>query len=153
MSDETGELLEAPLAIEYPFSRTTGPVIGTFLTALRGQRVLGIRDTEGRVVCPPVEYDPQTGEPLTEMVEVGTEGHITSWSWVANVRDGQPLDHPHALAFVRLDGADTAMLHAVDAPGPDAVSTGARVRIRWAEEPEGLITDIACFELTDGGAA
>ena len=152
MSDEQGELLEAPLAIEYPFNRTTGPVIGAFLTGLKAQRVLGIRDTEGRVVCPPVEYDPQTGEPLTEMVEVGSEGTITSWSWVSKVRDGQPLDRPHALAFVRLDGADTSLLHAVDAPGPDAVSTGARVRIRWAPEPEGLITDIACFELIGGAA-
>jgi uncharacterized OB-fold protein len=44
------------------------------------------------------------------------------------------------------------MLHALDAPGPEAVSTGARVRIRWAEEPEGMITDIACFELAGGAA-
>ncbi|HKY17016.1 MAG TPA: OB-fold domain-containing protein [Microthrixaceae bacterium] len=152
MSDEQGGLLEAPLAIEYPFNRTTGPVIGAFLTGLRNERVLGIRDTQGRVVCPPVEYDPQTGEPLTEMVEIGTEGTITSWSWVANVREGQPLDRPHALAFIRLDGADTSMLHAVDASGPDAVNTGARVRIRWAPEREGLITDIACFELVGGAA-
>ena len=87
-----------------------------------------------------------------EMVEVGTEGTITAWSWVAEAREGQALDHPHALALVQLDGADTAMLHAVDAPGPGAVSTGARVSIRWAEEPEGLITDIACFELSGGAA-
>ncbi len=146
-----GDLLHAPLVIEYGFMRTTGPVIGAFLTALREQRVLGIRGTDGRVVCPPVEYD-TTGAPLTEMVEVGSEGTITSWSWVAQVRDGQPLDHPHALALIRLDGADTAIMHVVDAPGPDAVSTGARVRIRWADEPEGLITDIACFELTGGAA-
>lgn len=147
-----GDLLHAPLVIEYGFMRTTGPVIGAFLTALREQRVLGIRGADGRVVCPPVEYDPQTGAPLTEMVEVGTEGTITSWSWVDQVREGQPLQRPHALALVQLDGADTAMLHVVDAPGPDAVSTGARVRIRWAEERQGLIDDIACFELTGGAA-
>lgn len=146
-------MLSAPLVIEYPFNRTTGPVIGAFLTGLQAKRVLGIRGADGRVVCPPVEYDPQTGAPLTEMVEVGTEGEIVSWSWVSHVRDGQPLTTPHALALVRLDGADTAMLHAVDAPGPDAVRTGARVRIRWAEERQGLIGDIACFELIDGGAA
>ena len=153
MSDDTGELLEAPLVIEYAFNRTTGPVIGAFLTGLTDQRVLGIRDTDGRVVCPPVEYDPETGEPLTEMVEVGTEGEVTSWSWVANVRQDQPLDHP---ARARASSASTAptpsMLHVVDAPGPEAMSTGARVRIRWADEPEGLITDIACFELTGGAA-
>lgn len=147
-----GDLLHAPLVIEYGFMRTTGPVIGAFLTALREQRVLGIRGADGRVVCPPVEYDPQTGAPLTEMVEVGTEGTITSWSWVDQVREGQPIDRPHALALIQLDGADTAMLHVIDAPGPDAVSTGARVRIRWAEERQGLIDDIACFELTGGAA-
>ena len=148
--DAGGDLLHAPLVIEYGFMRTTGPVIGAFLTALGNQRVLGIRGADGRVVCPPVEYDPTTGAPLTEMVQVGDEGTITSWSWVSNVRDGQPLDRPHALALIRLDGADTAMLHVVDAPGPEAVATGARVRIRWADAPEGLITDIACFELTGG---
>jgi uncharacterized OB-fold protein len=148
--DADGDLLHAPLVIEYGFMRTTGPVIGAFLTALRDQRVLGIRGADGRVVCPPVEYDPTTGAPLTEMVEVGTEGTITSWSWVSTVREGQPLDRPHALAMIQLDGADTSMLHVVDAPGPETVSTGARVRIRWADERQGMITDIACFELTGG---
>ncbi len=148
--DADGDLLHAPLVIEYGFMRTTGPVIGAFLTALRDQRVLGIRGADGRVVCPPVEYDPTTGAPLTEMVQVGDEGTITSWSWVSTVREGQPLDRPHALALIQLDGADTAMLHVVDAPGPEAVTTGARVRIRWADERQGMITDIACFELTGG---
>lgn len=145
-----GDLLHAPLVIEYGFMRTTGPVIGAFFTGLADRRVFAIRGADGRVVCPPVEYDPTTGEPLTEMVEVGTEGTVTSWSWVSRVRDGQPLDRPHALALVRLDGADTAMLHVVDAPGPEAVSTGARVGIRWADETEGNIGDIACFELIGG---
>jgi len=142
------DLLHAPLVIEYGFMRTTGPVIGAFLTALRDHKVLGIKAADGRVVCPPVEYDPESGTPLTELVEVGTEGTVTSWSWVAEVRDGQPLSTPHALAMIRLDGADTSMLHVIDAAGPDAVTIGSRVRVRWADEPEGLITDIACFELT-----
>lgn len=154
MGESSGsqDLLRAPLTIGYDFQRTTGPVIGAFFTALSEQRVFGIRDTEGAVVCPPVEYDPKSGEPLTEMVEVGTEGTITTWSWVGSVRDGQPLQSPHALAMVRLDGADTAMLHLIDAPGPDAVSTGDRVRIRWAEEPTEGFGNIACFELIGGGA-
>ncbi|MCP4436958.1 MAG: hypothetical protein GY812_15870 [Actinomycetia bacterium] len=151
-SPDSQDVLRAPLTIGYDFLRTTGPVIGAFLTGLREQKVLGIRDTIGRVVCPPVEYDPETGEPITEMVEVAPEGAITSWSWVPEVREGQPLQAPHALALIQLDGADTSMLHVVDAPGPDAVSTGARVRIRWADERQGLIEDIACFELVEGGA-
>ncbi|MFM7062666.1 MAG: DNA-binding protein, partial [Actinomycetes bacterium] len=36
-------MLHAPLIIEYGFNRTTGPVVGAFLTGLREGRVLGIR--------------------------------------------------------------------------------------------------------------
>lgn len=145
------EMLRAPLTIGYDFQRTTGPVIGAFLTALGEHRVLGIRDAGNRVVCPPVEYDPASGAPLTEMVEVGTEGTVKTWSWVERVRDGQPLQSPHALAMILLDGADTAMLHVIDAPGPEAVSTGARVRIRWSEPAEPGFGNIACFELAGRG--
>lgn len=153
MGDSSGtqELLRAPLTIGYDFQRTTGPVIGAFFTALREHRMLGVKDTGGRVVCPPVEYDPETGAPLTEMVEVGTEGTVTTWSWVSNLRDGQPLPRPHALALVRLDGADTAMLHAVDAGSPDNIEVGTRVRVRWRDESVGGIRDIACFEPIEGG--
>ena len=59
---------------------------------------------------------------------------------------GQPLDRPFAFALVRLDGADTPMLHAVDVASPDEVETGMRVQVRWADERAGAITDIACFE-------
>lgn len=151
MGDSPGsqDVLRAPLTIGYDFQRTTGPVIGAFLTGLRSGKVLGIRDTTGRVVCPPVEYDPESGAPLTELVEVASEGTITSWSWVGSVREGQPLQTPHALAMIQLDGADTSMLNLIDAPGPDAVSTGARVRIRWADQRLGLLSDIACFELVE----
>ncbi len=152
MGDATSEqdILRAPLTIGYDFQRTTGPVIGAFFTALREHRILGVKDTSGRVVCPPVEYDPDSGAPLTEMVEVGTEGTVTTWSWVSEVRDGQPLDVPHAMAMVRLDGADTAMLHAVDAGSPERIEAGTRVRVRWQDAPPGGIRDIACFEPIEG---
>ena len=39
MADRT-EVLTAPLIIEYPFSRTTGPVVGAFLTGLREQVIV-----------------------------------------------------------------------------------------------------------------
>jgi uncharacterized OB-fold protein len=59
----------------------------------------------------------------------------------------QPLDRPFAFALVLLDGADTPILHAVDAVSPDAMSTGMRVRVRWAEHPQGHIRDFL-FEPT-----
>ena len=52
------EVLRAPLTLEYPFRRTTGPVIGAFMTGLREGRLVGIEDEHGKVLVPPVEYDP-----------------------------------------------------------------------------------------------
>lgn len=140
------EILSAPLVLEYPFKRTVGPVQSAFLTGLREGLVLGVRAEDGRVLCPPVEYDPVTSAELTELVELGATGTVTTWSWEPEPRPNQPLDRPFAWALVQLDGADTGLLHALDAGSPEAVSTGMRVRIRWSEEREGSIADIACFE-------
>ncbi len=114
------------------------------MTGLREGRFIGIEDEQGKVLCPPVEYDPVTSEELSELVEVGTAGEVVTWSWVATPRPEHPLDHPFAFALVKLDGADVGFLHAVDAD-ESAMATGMRVAVKWADEREGHITDIACF--------
>ncbi|WP_432093197.1 OB-fold domain-containing protein [Streptomyces sp. bgisy100] len=140
------EVLSAPLVLEFPFTRSLGPVRGAFLTGLRERTVLGARTEGGRILVPPAEYDPVTAAELRELVEVGTTGTVTTWAWNPQPRRAGPLDRPFAWVLVRLDGADTALLHALDVPGPEHVRTGLRVRIRWAAERTGAITDIACFE-------
>jgi uncharacterized OB-fold protein len=143
------EILSAPLVLEYPFKRTVGPVQSAFLTGLREGLVVGVRTNDGRVLCPPVEYDPVTSAELTELVELADTGTVTTWSWEPEPRANQPLDRPFAWALVRIDGSDTGLLHALDAGSPDRVSTGMRVRVRWSADREGAITDIACFEPAD----
>ncbi len=140
------EVLRAPLVVEFPFTRSLGPVQSAFLTGLRECVVLGVKTSDGRVMVPPVEYDPVTAAEIRDLVEVAATGTVTTWAWNEHPRPHQPLDTPFAWVLVRLDGADTAILHALDAPGPDAVRTGMRVRIRWSAERTGAITDIACFE-------
>lgn len=139
-------MLSAPYVLEYTYRRSVGPVIGRFLTGLREGRIEGIRAASGRVLVPPVEYDPESGEGLTEFVPVGDGGVVTTWAWMAEPREGQPLDRPFAWALVRLDGADSALLHAVDAGRPARMATGMRVRARWAAARVGSIRDLACFE-------
>ena len=145
--------LTAPHILEYAYTRSTGPIVGAFLTGLRDRKVVGIRATDGRVLVPPQEYDPVTSADLTELVDVGSAGVVEAWSWNPQPRPGQPLDRPFAWALVRLDGADTALLHALSAESPDEVSTGMRVRIRWADQTQGSISDIVCFEPEGSGAA
>jgi uncharacterized protein len=138
--------LVAPHELEFPYTRSVGPVIGRFFGALMEKKVLGIRMSDGRVLVPPTEYDPQTAEPLSEFVEVGDAGVVTTWAWIAEPKQDQPLDRPFAWALIKLDGADTAMLHTVDAGDDSRMSIGMRVRVRWRDERVGEIRDIECFE-------
>ncbi|AQT83084.1 DNA-binding protein [Mycolicibacterium litorale] len=143
--------LSAPLKLSFDYTRSVGPLLSQFFTALRGRRILGVRGSDGRVLVPPAEYDPVTYEPLTEVVPVSSAGTVLSWTWQSEPLEGQPLDRPFAWALIQLDGADTAMLHAIDtgAAGASGISTGARVHAHWVDEPVGAITDIAYFALGD----
>lgn len=145
LKDVTETPLAAPLNVGFDYTRSTGPVLGRFVNSLRDHRIEGIRGSDGRVHVPPVEYDPVTAEQLGEFVPVATEGTVVSWSWCPEPLDGQPLSRPFAWALVQLDGADTPMLHAVDAGSPDKIHSGQRVRVRWADETVGHIRDIAYF--------
>jgi uncharacterized OB-fold protein len=148
MSDD---VLEAPYRLAYTYQRSTGPVIGRFLGGLRDQRIEGVRTASGDVMVPPLEYEPggaATGEPAL----VGPSGTVTSWTWVGAPRPTHPLARPFAWALIRLDGAATAMLHAVDAGAIENMSTGMRVSPRWRGERTGSIRDLECFVPGDAAA-
>jgi uncharacterized OB-fold protein len=133
--------LTASHTLEYNYKRSLGPVLSKFFTALRDRHFLGIRRSDGSVMVPPKEYDPDTSESLDDWVEVSDQGVVRSWSWVSHPRRQQPFDHPFAYALVQLDGSDTPFIHVVDAPDEASMATGMRVKARWAEETIGVITD------------
>ncbi|MED5814949.1 OB-fold domain-containing protein [Mycolicibacterium sp. 050232] len=136
--------LSAPLKLSFDYTRSVGPLLSQFFTALRDRRIVGVRGSDGRVHVPPAEYDPITYAALTEVVPVSAVGTVQSWTWQSTPLEGQPLDRPFAWALIKLDGADTALLHAVDAP-EGSLKTGDRVHAHWVDEPVGAITDIAYF--------
>jgi uncharacterized OB-fold protein len=134
MAEET-VIYKADHVLEYPFVRSVGPVIGAF-------------------IVPPTEYDPETGEETSGIVDVGPEGTVTSWSWAGKPREKQPLAEPFAWVLVQFDGADTSFLHVLPAASPDEVSTGMRVRPQFRSEGErvGHVRDIEHF-VAVGGAS
>jgi len=139
----------ATWTLEFPYRRSVGPVIGAFLAGLRDRKVVGVRTAGGRVLVPPFEYDPETGEAASDTVDVGSEGVVERAAWVAQPMRTHPLDRPFAWALVKLDGADTPLLHALDCGSADNAKPGTRVKIKWAAETTGHLSDIECFELTE----
>jgi hypothetical protein len=85
---------------------------------------------------------------LEPAVECGPEGELLSWTIARADVDDRPLDAPVVYGLVRLDGADTVLLHRlVDVDGEPTI--GARVRARLASDRDGSILDIAGFAPLD----
>ena len=146
--DDQAQALRGEHVLQYPYRRATGPILGRFFTEIRDhQRFLGVRTSSGAVLCPPVDVDPDSLKDLSvdDLVEVGPAGRVTTWTWLGEPRPGNPLERPFAWALIRLDGADSALLHAVDAGSESAMRTGMRVVPRFHDERNGDIRDIACF--------
>jgi len=142
----------APLTLAYPYSRTVGPTYGRFLTGLAEGRFSATVGSDGRVFVPPAEFDPTTGQALDQWVDVADEGTVVSWSWQPEPSESQPLNRPFAWVLVRLDGADTALLHVCDVSDPQAMETGMRVRARFVDGADPGMAALECFEPVGGPA-
>lgn len=141
------EVLKQPYTLEYAYKRSLGPVLSGFFSALQNGRIVGVKTEQGRVLCPPCEYDPQTGAAASTLVDVGPGGVVQTWSWVHEPRPNHPLDRPFAFALILLDGADTPLLHVVDAPDLASMRNGMRVGPRWKIERGNGLRDIEAFVL------
>jgi len=131
---------ELPVGFRY----TPGVANTAFLEALRDRGVLlGSRcPTCGTTYLPARLFCERDFAELAADAECGPEGELVSWT-VGHVGiDGEALDEPVTLGLVRLDGADTVLLHHLDAGEP---AIGMRVRLVLAEDRRGSILDVAGF--------
>jgi len=146
MSDSK-DLLRAPFELAYNYKRSNGPVMSKFFEALGEQKILGTKSSTGKVFSPAAEFDPETHESLKEIVEVGPGGAVESFSWIETPQHHHLIKEPFAFALIKLDGADTCMLHMVANCNEDDLSIGSRVTANWSEVQEQRITDIKFFTL------
>ena len=158
------EVLTAPLVIEYPFSRTTGPVIGAFLTgAARGvhRRHQGCRRPGARAAGRVRPGDRRGRSPRSS--RSATPARSPRGRGSTDPRAGQPLDRPFAWA---LDPArrrrhrrccTRSTPAAIARPWPRACGcrrgggrcarpTSTRRQPTRRRYREGHILDIECFE-------
>jgi uncharacterized protein len=124
--------------ISVPYRYSAGYAQQAFLRGLQEHRILGSRARDGRVLIPPRTYD-EAGAPTEDtFVEVAAAGELRGWTVVE--RDGER----RVFGLIRLDGADTDLLHLVDAPS-EALAHGLRVIASWGADAGPEITAIAAF--------
>ena len=139
------QALRAPHVVDFSYRRSTGGAVGLFLAGLAKGELWASRCPGGRVEVPPLDWDPETGAAVQDFVRLGDEGTVRAWTWVSRPEPGQPLDRPFALALIQIDGADTALLHVVDAGDEAEMAAGMKVRADWRVERTGSILDIRAF--------
>ena len=146
MSDSK-DLLRAPFELAYNYKRSSGAVMSKFFEALGQQKILGTKSRAGKVFSPAAEFDPQTHEPLKEMVEVGPGGSVESYSWIEAPQNHHLIKDPFAFALIKLDGADSSMLHMIADCNEADLSIGTIVTAAWSETSDKRRTDIKFFTL------
>lgn len=130
------------------YRHALGATTSAFLQGLSSGRILGRRcDTCDRIVVPARSFCDRCHVETGQWFEVGGEGSVEMFTVVYEPFHGLP-DPPYALAYVLLDGADTALpgyVKGVPLDDPAAVvdrlAIGTRLRVAFADEPTGTVLD------------
>lgn len=133
--------------VSIPFSYAAGRTASRFLTELRDRcRIYGTRCPRcGRVLVPARSFCPRCQVATDEWVEVGPGGTLRGFAVVHQHRPYHPLAAPFAYGLIRLDGADTDLLHLVSGVPMEALKVGMRGRLVFRPQRTASILDIAYF--------
>lgn len=134
-SNEPITLIRTPISLDYDYS--AGQSASRFLRAIEEGKLLGQRcPVDGRVYFPSRGACPQHGVTFgEEVVELPDVGTIVTFSIVRVPSESIPLELPYITVNVLLDGADTILMHVLDAKLED-VHMGMRVKAVWKPKEE-----------------
>lgn len=125
--------------IRLPYRYTAGPAQRAALTGLRDGVLRGSRCDDCDIVLAPARpYCPRCHAATGAVVDLADRGALQGWT---TRHRGETST---TFGTIRLDGADTAILHRVEAE-PDQLAVGLRLRARWAADRQGEITDVEAF--------
>ena len=115
MSDHAERMvLEGKL--DLPFSYSAGRTASRFFVELRDhQRILGKRCPRcNRVIVPAQLFCKECFLETDEWVEVGPEGTLITFTIVYRKENHHPKETPLAYGIIKLDGADTSVIHLLE---------------------------------------
>lgn len=139
-------IVEGALIIPYRYA--LGTVASRFYTELRDHaRLLATRcSTCGKVYMPPVATCLDCFSLLTDWTQLAPRGTVSAYTVVRRQLTIHPKPAPLIYAIIRLDGADTGLVHLLDEVRPEDVHVGLKVRAVFREKREGTILDIDHFK-------
>lgn len=143
------ELITIPGHWSFDYTYFAGEAASRFFAELKdNQRLMGATCPScKRVLVPARAFCDACFVRTTDWVPVGPEGTLETFTIIAAAFPGLP-EPPLVMAYVTLDGSDTALVNLVtglDLSDIDAAAAALqrqpRVRAHFREQPEGRITD------------
>lgn len=155
MSTASSEPLIIPAEWHVRYNYPAGETATRFFAGLRERKILATRcSASGMSYLPPRAYCERSFEPCDDWVEAAHEGVIECATIVSAAFENLPKP-PYAIAYVRLDGVDTALVNFVRGldlsdvkAAAQRLNPGTRVKVVFDPEPRGRITDFH-YELQD----
>ena len=133
--------------ISVPYNWWAGDTASRFFVGLRDERTIwGTRCAScGIVHVPPRKSCPICFHGYSDWVEVSDAGVVKTFTIARRQLASLKQSVPVIFGLIRLDGADTSLLHYIGGVSPEAVRIGMRVKAKFSETRKGEILDIACF--------
>jgi len=136
---------------KFDYTYFAGEHASRFFHELRNnRRIMGTRCPKcERLLVPARSFCDACMERTTDWEEVGPEGTLETFTIITAAFPGLPKP-PIVMAYVTLDGADTALInlvHGLDLTDIDAAAAKLnslpRVRVEFVDDPQGRITDFS----------
>jgi uncharacterized OB-fold protein len=135
-------------AINVPYHWWAGETATRFFAAIRDERkFMGTKCLKcSTVFLPPRKNCIYCFTENEEWVSLGNEGKLVSYTVARRPLAALPKKPPVIYGLIKLDGADTALLHMLDEVSPADLKIGMRMRAKFADERKGTIMDIEYFK-------
>jgi len=139
--------------IALPYQYFAGTVGSKFLVALRDEKkILGMKCEKcDKVFIPPRATCERCFSDLRDnWVNVADTGIVTGFTVIRHEEPYQPKKPPYVLAMIKLDGADTPLVHLLECDDTASAKIGMKVKATFAEKRTGSVLDISHFEPVAG---
>lgn len=133
--------------VDLPFCYSAGKTASRFFVELRDhQRIMGKRCPGcRRIIVPARLFCKECFGETDEWVEVGPEGTLATFTVVYRKENHHPKEVPLAYGIIKLDGADTSIVHLLGEADVTKFEHGMKVQAVFSDERVGHIMDIECF--------
>lgn len=131
-----------------PYSWTVGSTLSKWYGIMRDDAEIWANSCPSceMVFVPPKKKCIYCYKDMNDWVKLPGTGILETYTVVEHPEPGvYPKETPFIYGIIKMDGADTGLVHFIEGVDPDKVKSGMKVKAVMSKEREGNLMDIECF--------